>query len=61
MSGLEFVQAMVDGILLHPSHPSLADTIPMRAVEASLHTLLDRGTGYGTVDLHVKMLKAVPP
>jgi uncharacterized protein (TIGR00369 family) len=94
MSGLAFVQAMVGGEV---PHPSMADTIPMRAVEASrgyvkfmvradnrhlnplggvhggfaatvldsvtgcaVHTLLEAGFGYGTVDLNVKMLKAIP-
>ncbi len=94
MSGLEFVQAMVEGTL---THPSMADTIPMRATEAArgfvrftvradkrhlnplggvhggfaatvldsvtgcaVHTMLDAGVGYGTVDLNVKMLKAIP-
>ena len=94
MTGLELVQAMVDGTF---PHPSMADTIPMRAVETrrgyvkftvradsrhlnplggvhggfaatvldsvtgcSLHTLLEAGLGYGTVDLNVKMLKAIP-
>ena len=94
MSGLELVQAMVDGKF---AHPSMADTIPMRATEAArgqvkftvradkrhlnplggvhggfaatvldsvtgcaVHTMLDVGVGYGTVDLNVKMLKAIP-
>jgi len=94
MTGLELVQAMIDGTF---PHPSMADTIPMRAVETrrgyakftvradrrhlnplggvhggfaatvldsvtgcSLHTLLEAGLGYGTVDLNVKMLKAIP-
>ena len=94
MSGLELVQAMVEGTF---AHPSMADTIPMRATEAArgrvtftvradtrhlnplggvhggfaatvldsvtgcaVHTMLDVGVGYGTVDLNVKMLKAVP-
>lgn len=94
MSGLELVQAMVDGKV---PHPSMADTIPMRAVEArsgyvkfsvradsrhlnplggvhggfaatvldsvtgcAVHTLLEAGIGYGTIDLNVKMLKAIP-
>ena len=94
MSGLELVRAMVDGSL---AHPSMADTIPMRAVEAgpghvrftvradarhlnplggvhggfaatvldsvtgcAVHTTLDAGVGYGTVDLNVKMLRAIP-
>jgi uncharacterized protein (TIGR00369 family) len=94
MSGLEFVQAMVDGKF---PHPSMADTIPMRAVDAgrgyvkflvradsrnlnplggvhggfaatvldsvtgcAVHTLLEAGSGYSTVDLNVKMLRAIP-
>jgi uncharacterized protein (TIGR00369 family) len=94
MSGLELVQAMVEGKL---AHPSMADTIPMRATEAArghvkftvradkrhlnplggvhggfaatvldsvtgcaVHTVLDVGVGYGTVDLNVKMLKSIP-
>jgi acyl-coenzyme A thioesterase PaaI-like protein len=32
MSGLELVQAMVEGTL---AHPAMADTIPMRATEAA--------------------------
>jgi uncharacterized protein (TIGR00369 family) len=85
---------MVEGRM---PHPSMADTIPMRAVEAgrgyakfrvradkrhlnplggvhggfaatvldsvtgcAVHTLLDAGTGYGTVDLNLKLLKAIP-
>jgi len=94
MSGLEFVQAMVEGKL---AHPSMADTVPMRATGAArgsvkftaradkrhlnplggvhggfaatvldsvtgcaVHTMLDAGVGFGTVDLNVKMLKAIP-
>ena len=85
---------MVEGTF---AHPSMADTIPMRATEAArghvtftvradkrhlnplggvhggfaatvldsvtgcaVHTMLDVGVGYGTVDLNVKMLKAIP-
>ena len=94
LSGLEFVQAMIEGKV---PHPSMADTVPMRATEAgpgyikfriradarhlnplggvhggfaatvldsvtgcAVHTVLDPGVGYGTVDLNVKMLKAIP-
>jgi uncharacterized protein (TIGR00369 family) len=94
MSGLELMQAMVDGKL---PHPTICDTIPMRVVEVgrgysrflvradgrhlnplggvhggfagtvldsvtgcAVHTMLEAGEGYGTVDLNVKMLKAVP-
>jgi hypothetical protein len=35
MSGLELVQAMVEGKV---AHPTMADTIPMRATEAPAGT-----------------------
>lgn len=94
MTGLEIMQAMVQGAL---PHPSIAETIPMKSVLAekgrivfevkadgrhlnplggihggfsatvmdsvtgcAVHTMLDAGVGYGTVDLNVKMLKPVP-
>ena len=94
MTGLELVQAMIDGAL---PHPAMADTVPMRITEAergrvifavradarhlnplggvhggfaapvldsvtgcAVHTMLEAGVGYGTVDLNVKMLRAVP-
>jgi uncharacterized protein (TIGR00369 family) len=94
MSGLEFIQAMIDGKL---PHPTMADTVPMRisAVDrghvtfkaradgrhlnplggvhggfaatvldsvtgCAVHTMLEAGVGYGTIDLNVKMLKPVP-
>jgi uncharacterized protein (TIGR00369 family) len=94
LSGLALVQALIDGTI---AHPSMADTIPMRARAAergyvrfsvradqrhlnplggvhggfaatvldsvtgcSIHTMLDAGFGYGTVDLGVKMLRAIP-
>jgi uncharacterized protein (TIGR00369 family) len=94
LSGLELIQAMVDGRV---PHPTMADTVPMRAVEAgpgrvvfrvradgrhlnplggvhggftatvldsvtgcAVHTALDAGVGYGTVDLNVKMLRPIP-
>jgi uncharacterized protein (TIGR00369 family) len=94
MSGIDLMQAMVDGKL---PHPSICDTIPMRVVEVgrgytkfrvradgrhlnplgglhggfvatvldsvtgcAVHTTLEAGVGYGTVDLNVKMLRPVP-
>jgi len=94
MSGLELIQAMIDGKL---PHPTMADTIPMRISDVgrghvtfraradgrhlnplggvhggfaatvldsvtgcAVHTMLDAGVAYGTIDLNVKMLKAIP-
>lgn len=94
MSGLELIQAIIDGKL---PPPSICETIPMRITAGArghvtfsaradqrhlnplggvhggfaatvldsvtgcaVHTMLDPGVGYGTVDLNVKMLKAVP-
>jgi uncharacterized protein (TIGR00369 family) len=94
MSGLELMQAMVDGRI---PMPPIAGVIPMKGVAAeygrvvfeaqaderhlnplggvhggfaatvldsvtgcAVHTVLEPGVGYGTVDLNVKMLKAVP-
>lgn len=94
MSGLELMQAMVEGKL--PMAP-IATVIPMKGVTAehgrilfeaqaderhlnplggvhggfaatvmdsvtacAVHTVLEAGVGYATVDLNVKMVKAVP-
>jgi uncharacterized protein (TIGR00369 family) len=94
MSGLELMQAMIEGTL---PKPSITDTIPMRPIEArrgytkfraqadgrhlnpfggvcggfaatvldsvtasAVHTMLDSGVGVATIDLNVKMLKAIP-
>ena len=94
MSGLELMQAMVDGRI---PMPPIAHVIPMKGVAAehgrvvfeaqadgrhlnplggvhggfaatvldsvtgcAVHTMLEAGVGYGTVDLNVKMVKAIP-
>lgn len=94
MTGLEVMQAMVNGEI---KHPTIAETIPMKAVLAEkgkvvfevkadgrhlnplggihggfsatvmdsvtgcvVHTMLDKGIGYATIDLSVKMLRPVP-
>ena len=94
MSGLELMQAMIDGRI---PNAAIAGVIPMRGVAAehgrivfeaqaderhlnplggvhggfaatvldsvtgcAVHTVLEAGVGYGTIDLNVKMLKAVP-
>lgn len=94
MTGLELMQALVDGNL---PVPSISKTIPMNltiaekgrcvfeatadenhlnpmggvhggfaavvmdsATGCAVHTMLDAGMGYGTVDLNVKMCRPVP-
>ncbi|NVJ60659.1 MAG: PaaI family thioesterase [Gammaproteobacteria bacterium] len=94
MSGLEFIQAIIDGKI---PHPSMAETIPMKMVKAiqgevtfevkaddrhtnpmggvhggfaatvldsitgcAIHTELEPGIGYGTIDLNVKVVKPIP-
>jgi uncharacterized protein (TIGR00369 family) len=94
VSGLELVQAMLEGRF---PRPSMTETLPMRLTEAArgqvrftaradsrhlnpmggvhggfaaavldsvtgcaVHTTLEAGESYATVDLHVKLLKAVP-
>jgi uncharacterized protein (TIGR00369 family) len=95
LSGLELLQAMVDG---KTSMPTMAQTIPMAIVSAApglirfsaragkqhlnpmggvhggfaatvldsvtgcaVHSLLEPGVGYTTVELNVKMIRPVPP
>ncbi len=94
MSGLEIMQAMIEG-KIPPA--SISTVIPMKGIAAeygrivfeamaddrhlnplggvhggfaatvldsvtgcAVHTMLEPGVGYGTVDLNIKMLKAVP-
>lgn len=94
MTGLDFLLAMVEGSV---PHPSITDTMPMRAVEVSkgfikfvvqadkrhlnpmggvhggfaatvldsvtgcaVHSVLEAGIGYGTIDLHIKMFRPIP-
>ncbi|MGI9319018.1 MAG: PaaI family thioesterase [bacterium] len=94
MSGLEIIQAIIDGKL---PHPSIAETIPMTFLEAekgrvvfeatatekhmnpmggthggfastvmdsvtgcAVHTMLEPGIPYGTIDLAVRMVRPIP-
>ena len=94
MTGLEFLQAMIEG---HIPPASISKTIPMQPTEISegsvtfkaqadhnhlnplggvhggfaatalysatgcaIHTTLEAGVGYGTIDLNVKMCRPVP-
>lgn len=94
MTGLELMQALVDGTIPRPSiaetmgltmeavkegwalfharadarhlnplgmvHGGFAATALDSATGCAIHTVLEPGIGYATVDLDVKMLKAVP-
>lgn len=41
-------------------HGGFAATVLDSVTGCAVHTLLEAGVGYGTVDLHVKMLRPVP-
>ena len=41
-------------------HGGFAATVLDSVTGCAVHTLLEAGIGYGTVDLHVKMLRPVP-
>jgi uncharacterized protein (TIGR00369 family) len=41
-------------------HGGFAATVLDSVTGCAVHTMLDAGVGYGTIDLHVKMLRPVP-
>jgi uncharacterized protein (TIGR00369 family) len=41
-------------------HGGFASTVLDSVTGCAVHTLLEAGVGYGTVDLNIKMLKAIP-
>ncbi len=41
-------------------HGGFAATVLDSVTGCAVHTMLDAGIGYGTIDLHVKMLRPVP-
>ena len=52
-----------DGRHLNPLggvHGGFAATVLDSVTGCAVHTMLEAGVGYGTVDLHVKMLRPVP-
>lgn len=94
MTGLEFLQAMIDGQI---PPPSISETVPMTLYDIShgvanftvkadqrhlnplggvhggfaatvldsvtgcaVHTTLDAGVGFGTIDLNIKMCRPIP-
>ncbi|MFT7775544.1 PaaI family thioesterase [Roseateles sp.] len=57
------IRARADGRHLNPLggvHGGFAATILDSATACAVHTMLDAGVSYGTVDLNVKMLRPVP-
>jgi acyl-coenzyme A thioesterase PaaI-like protein len=45
---------------VNPSAMSGLELVQAMVTGCAVHTMLDAGVGYGTVDLNVKMLKALP-
>ncbi len=41
-------------------HGGFASTVLDSATGCAIHTMLDAGVGYGTIDLNVKMLRPIP-
>ncbi|AOK29856.1 phenylacetic acid degradation protein [Burkholderia singularis] len=57
------MSARADGRHLNPLggvHGGFAATVLDSVTGCAVHTMLDAGVGYGTIDLHVKMLRPVP-
>jgi uncharacterized protein (TIGR00369 family) len=55
--------ARADGRHLNPLggvHGGFAATVLDSVTGCAVHSMLDQGVGYGTIDLHVKMLRPVP-
>lgn len=56
-------QASADERHLNPLggvHGGFSATVMDSVTGCAVHTVLDPGVGYGTVDLNIKMLKAIP-
>jgi uncharacterized protein (TIGR00369 family) len=69
MTGMAFEEGRVtftaraDGRHLNPMggvHGGFAATVMDTATGLPVHTMLEAGVGYGTVDLNVKMMRPVP-
>ncbi len=56
-------EVMADQRHLNPLggvHGGFAATVMDSVTGCAIHTMLDEGMGYGTIDLHVRMLRPVP-
>ena len=63
LSGTIKFRATADERHLNPMggvHGGFAATVLDSVTGCAVHTMLEPGVGYGTIDLNVKMLKAVP-
>ena len=61
--GKVVIEAIADDRHLNPLggvHGGFAATVMDSATGCAVHTVLESGVGYGTVDLSVKMLRPVP-
>ncbi len=61
--GTVIFNARADARHLNPMggvHGGFAATVMDSVTGCAVHTMLEAGVGYGTIDLNVKMLKAVP-
>ena len=62
-SGRVLFEVMANHRHLNPMggvHGGFAATVLDSVTGCAVHTMLEAGVGYGTIDLNVKMLKAVP-
>ncbi|MFL9863713.1 PaaI family thioesterase [Paraburkholderia fungorum] len=62
-SGYVKITARADNRHLNPLggvHGGFAATVLDSVTGCAVHTMLEAGVGYGTIDLHVKMLRPVP-
>lgn len=61
--GVAIFEATADDRHINPLggvHGGFAATVMDSVTGCAVHSMLDAGVGYGTIDLNVKMLKAVP-
>ena len=62
-SGYVKMSARADGRHLNPLggvHGGFAASVLDSVTGCAVHSMLEAGAGYGTIDLHVKMLRPVP-
>jgi uncharacterized protein (TIGR00369 family) len=61
--GMVKFNAIADGDHLNPLggvHGGFAATVLDSVTGCAVHTLLDVGVGYGTIDLNIKMMRPIP-
>ena len=63
-AGMIRMTVRADGRHLNPLggvHGGFAATVLDSVTGCAVHTMLEAGVGYGTVDLNIKMLRPIPP